>query len=974
MCKEDLCSRTRPLEKSRGAQYGIAEDSIPLGARVCNSCQCKAVRNRFPSCPLPTCPNPKDRVKRFRNLPPRLFELPAELRDSFMQEFQIPPNVTKCCSACLIKIKRKMGPHLLGTSLTDDEISKFKQLLQDVGPKWLQLGEAMGKTAMSLKSFFFHYKRKYAFDTVLNEYFKLHPAEDRRSAITDGDESDLSTSSGDEREASSDTASAESPNNPASSGGTGSGKDEVQIIDTVPTTSVGKTLFEDDRLLPPLGQAPRKQKTTEEYDSSATETADEENESSPANRHSPKVLLYAPNQTTITMVPTMAMQNGPRDMLNSHSELNMRDVMLDVIERSLKTGQQPPPPKPTPNLSMSKPHTHTIQSDSRSDITFVREYRNDNPKLLTNHHLQQQPKLLSPSVSQSQPSLLAPRQSPSPHLLSHVQQQQQRDQQPPEGLATLSVVNASSGGHPSQQLASQNPHAIASQIAATITPVHPSSGQHQPQQQQQQPTLLQMNSRPRSGPSPSASGIDPQLSKHSMYSRPEPEPQTLDLSIKKTQRDIFPPPAHTKPQLSGSTVTMYRSDPHISTPPNSLPLPPPPNSSAYMGYHPDLSRGVKAMQSSVYVPAGPGQISISQPPPPHSTQQQQQQPQHSMQQHQARAIAASQQHHMQQQQQQQQMQMSHQQQQQQQHQQLQQQQQQQHQVKSKMAPKLSPKNQHQHGNGPKGSITHGTPVNNIGQTILVQGPQSLSPRFDGILRQTPPSNDKLGSITQGTPVHLPSHHLSDKRMFDYYKNNRQSPAQSQPQSQPPPPQQPPPPAPLPSQNQHPQPPSNSQAPKFGSPYVRSAYNLDPQQPQLSSRQIIMNDYITSQQMHGQQVRGGTGSGTGGSSSRDSSGDRVSGGRSDKESPSPLGISASSASIYYAEKEQARSRAEYLSRTSPAEHINSTPSPHRTPPPQRQGVIQRHNTGSKPPSPAPNRLHIMQQHHYPPPGMCFSVAC
>lgn len=71
---------------------------------------------------------------------------------------------------------------------------------------------------------------------------------------------------------------------------------------------------------------------------------------------------------------------------------------------------------------------------------------------------------------------------------------------------------------------------------------------------------------------------------------------------------------------------------------------------------------------------------------------------------------------------------------------------------------------------------------------------------------------------------------------------------------------------------------------------------------------------------------------------------------------------------------------------------STPSPHRTPPPQRQGVIQRHNTiGPKPPSPAPNRLHVMQQqqqqtsqqtvqqssqsqpppqqqhHHYPPQG-------
>lgn len=178
-----------------------------------------------------------------------------------------------------------------------------------------------------------------------------------------------------------------------------------------------------------------------------------------------------------------------------------------------------------------------------------------------------------------------------------------------------------------------------------------------------------------------------------------------------------------------------------------------------------------------------------------------------------------------------------------------------------------------------GSITHGTPVNSNNQQILIQGPTTLSPRFDGILRQTPPSGDKLGSITQGTPVHLPPHHLTDKqRVYDYYKNSRQSPAQ--------PPQQPSP-----------------QAATFGSPYqVRPAGPYAIEQPaQLSSRQIIMNDFITSQQMHGQQARG----------------------RSDKESPSPrsASVAGSPASLYYAEKEQQRQRAEYLSRASPAEHIN-----------------------------------------------------
>lgn len=109
----------------------------------------------------------------------------------------------------------------------------------------------------------------------------------------------------------------------------------------------------------------------------------------------------------------------------------------------------------------------------------------------------------------------------------------------------------------------------------------------------------------------------------------------------------------------------------------------------------------------------------------------------------------------------------------------------------------------------------------------------------------------------------------------HYKNSRQSPAH--------PPQQP----------------SPQQA--FGTPYQARGPTgpyIEPLTP-MSSRQIIMNDFITSQQMHGQSR-----------------------GRSDKESPSPrsASVSGSPAAIYYAEKDQ-RQRAEFLSRASPAEHIN-----------------------------------------------------
>lgn len=799
VCKEEQCPRTRPLEKGRGQQYGIPEEAIPPGARVCNTCQCKSVRSRYTSCPLPTCPNPKDRVKRFRNLPPRLFELAPEIRDPLIQEFQIPPNVTKCCSACLIKIKRKLGPHLLGTNLTEDEITKFKTLLQEVGPKWPQLAESMNKTAIALKSFYYHFKKKYSFDLAVTEYYKLHPSEERRTAITDGDESDLSTSSCDEREGGSDTASAESPKIGIPPNLI---KEEASITETNNAQATVKTSLKDERLLPPLGQPPRKQKTVEEYDSSATETADEENESSPGNRQSPKVLHY-PSQTTITMIPS-SMQNGPRD--GHSSELNVRDVMLNVIERSLKSGQQQPPAKPMSVGTMGK----APMIDSRADVTYMREYRNEVPKMQQHS---------APANLSATPIFDSTGNFPSPHQLITSKG---------DGLATLSVVN--SNVH-QPQILSQHSH---SQIAATITPVQSQPSSQQPQRNEAQSHEM----------------------KDSMviYSR-EPEPQTLDLSIKKPQRDSFPPPAHSKPIPipGGGGVAMYRSDPHATVNllthlhQDSMGKDRQQNST-YLGYHPD-PHNRPSKSPSVFASNIPGSasISITQQPPP---------AQHSIQN--LRVHGGPHPQPMPQV------------------------------TKSKAAPKLSPKmqqhQQQQQSNqqgGPKGSITHGTPINSSGASILVnQGSATLSPRFDGILRQTPPSSDKLGSITQGTPVHLPQHHLTEKqRAYEFYKNSRQSPAQ--------PPQQPSPQAP----------------PQFGPPYqVRAPGTYQMEQPQqLSSRQIIMNDYITSQQMHGQQVRGG---------------------RSDKESPSPrsTGVGGSPASLYYAEKEQ-RQRAEYLSRSSPAEHIN-----------------------------------------------------
>lgn len=226
-------------------------------------------------------------------------------------------------------------------------------------------------------------------------------------------------------------------------------------------------------------------------------------------------------------------------------------------------------------------------------------------------------------------------------------------------------------------------------------------------------------------------------------------------------------------------------------------------------------------------------------------------------------------------------------------------------------PKLSPKIHHQQQqqpgqqlNGPKGSITHGTPLTeHRGQPIMMQGSAtSQSPRYD-ILRQTPPSvNDNKfgGSITAGTPIHL-----SDKRVHDYMKNSRHSPATNQP--------------------------PNVPVGGAGSPHpsqqFTSPYRPPPHSGELNPTQaLIFSDYLTSQQMqgHNQQARGGNNMTntiniiTGAPAS----------GRPEKESQSPRNMvhSSSPASIYYGDKERDRpssgqTRTEYLSRSSPADHQN-----------------------------------------------------
>lgn len=88
ICKNESDS-TRALPRSHATQYGIREEDVLPGSRVCNTCRCKSLRSRYTHCPLPSCPNSRGhRVKRLRPLPMKLPDLPRHIKDPIIAEFR----------------------------------------------------------------------------------------------------------------------------------------------------------------------------------------------------------------------------------------------------------------------------------------------------------------------------------------------------------------------------------------------------------------------------------------------------------------------------------------------------------------------------------------------------------------------------------------------------------------------------------------------------------------------------------------------------------------------------------------------------------------------------------------------------------------------------------------------------------------------------------------------------------------------
>ncbi|XP_024867406.1 uncharacterized protein LOC112451782 [Temnothorax curvispinosus] len=818
-------AHSRALPRSQASQYGLREDQVPPGARVCNTCRCKAVRGRYTACPLPGCPNlssSKSRVKRLRALPSKWLDLPPEIREPIAQEFQIPNSATKCCSACFSRISRRLAPHLAGGTevsedgadalsrqWTDEELEQLRRALREHGTNWPKVAEQIpGKTNHQCKNYYFTYRKKLSLDQVVAEYY-ASLGEERRPCLTDEEESGSSTSSCDELAVhdSSDTASAGSPtmtsSNAASSGTTatsslpmsfqrsteqklGEKLSDISVVSLVPPGSSHQSSSS--------GTATATSGGREDYDSSATETADEGQGGADLDNGSVVVTLTTSSSNTTSLQQQSQQQSqhpqpppivhSPPSTTSNSNPLTVKDLMLGVIEMQLKRAPNCPPPdgggSSAPNSSSTPTISSILKTDHRNEITYVRGYK---------------------SSSNMANTALSNRDT---------------------NLATLSVV---SGPHHAHRSA-PSPQQIG-QMQATITPCPPAV----PSSQASSSDLL-----PKEG-----------LVVMQVQQALRETEGTLDLSIKKPrlQQDYN----HSMQLHKPPTVTLYRPEP----PPGAYYHPHAP--------HPEQGRGAKspliyASSPRPQAPITPKMNKVTVPPP---------------------------------------------------------------------HPKLSPKLSSMGTPGHKGgSITHGTPVSTA--------------RYEGLLRQmTPPGNptvtgapnanergggsvvnagsavsgtpkDTGGSITQGTPV-LPF--AVDKRstpIYDYHRTIRHSPVTSGGNVPPPPPGQGPTSQASPVVVSH----GGSQYTSYSTPgRPPPSYTME---QQLSSRQIIMNDYITSQQMHA-RARGSS-----------NAGGSVAAETTVKSEPPP----PSSSTLYY----------------------TSTPPPSQTHTQPRQGVIQRHNP--------------QKQMHYPPP--------
>ncbi|XP_050519955.1 uncharacterized protein LOC126893623 isoform X3 [Daktulosphaira vitifoliae] len=325
VCKAENVACPRTLNPSDASQYGVKPEDIKPGSRVCNTCRCKVVRSqnrRVIYCPLPSCPtvqsNTRRPVKRLRPLPAKW----STAQDIIASEFQISQSTTKCCSACFNRIQRRlMALGVVGTTnnintdsldgWTDEETNALKKGIREHGTRWSEISKLVGpnKSHYHCKEFYFSFRKKLGLDLLVQEYKKANGSE-QKPALTDEEESGSSTSSCDETNlvlCDSDTQSAPSPTNTLPQSSPNRETNSPSQIKLTSKETQNDTELNNRSL---VGK--------EDYDSSATETADEgtggtaENESSVLQHNSINELEKKDKNVT---------------------DISVSDILSDVIEK-----------------------------------------------------------------------------------------------------------------------------------------------------------------------------------------------------------------------------------------------------------------------------------------------------------------------------------------------------------------------------------------------------------------------------------------------------------------------------------------------------------------------------------------------------------------------------------------------------------------------------------------------------------------
>ncbi|KAF6215833.1 hypothetical protein GE061_000168 [Apolygus lucorum] len=543
VCKT-ASSISRALPKSQASQYGLKEEDVPSDARVCNLCRCKALRSRFTNCPVSSCPNAKmQRVKRLRSLPIKWVDLIPSVREQLQAEFGMDETLTKCCSLCYNRIVRKISASMDVSSFmtskgkmnqarcsilnwSDEEIQRLKDGLKHNGINWSQVADVVGgvKTPQQCMTFFYKYMKKLNLEHHLPPDVKEAVLEERKPALTDEEESGSSTSSCDEIEgrvdggADSDTASAPSPLQNSGSLEEESKENSIttpppQLIEegriTIPNPdtperggsasspqSKGSTSGSNS-LLPPV-LLPNK----EDYDSSATETADEGQGG-------------GDTESGLNQAPTPKRDEEPS------SPLTVKDLMLNVIEMQLMKN-------PQGNNSTNPGGPPTISSILKSDNSISYNQRERN----TSRPNPDNSSLATVSVVNTQHSHQPPVQDLRKEGLVVVQVPQNlREAREPEGVTLDLSIKRPREAHPQMN----------KPVSHHLSPQPSSHGVYRVSHQSQQQPLAQMQ--------------QVQQQSHQSHSQPQQHhtQQPSGDSSGFFHQQILPPPL--APKLSPGVIT-----------------------------------------------------------------------------------------------------------------------------------------------------------------------------------------------------------------------------------------------------------------------------------------------------------------------------------------------------------------------------------------------------------------------------------